>query len=67
MSRLLVAGALVQIAAFALVHGSARELLTVTIATAASLLVAHEVLLEPSLARAAGGLLRATGNVLARR
>lgn len=58
MSFLLAGGALVQIAAFAAFHGSARQLLAVSICIAVALLAAHELLIEPSLVHA--------GRVLAR-
>jgi hypothetical protein len=49
MSYLLVAGGVAQAAIFAFVHGSGHALVAVDIAVAASLVVAHEVLIQPVL------------------
>ena len=53
MSVLLAVGAVLQVAGFAVLHGSSNELLAVGIATAALLLLAHEVLIEPTLVHSA--------------
>jgi O-antigen/teichoic acid export membrane protein len=61
MSYLLLIGAVVQLVGFAFFHDSSRELVAVSIVLAGLLLVAHEVLIEPSLTRATrrlGGLAR---------
>jgi O-antigen/teichoic acid export membrane protein len=55
---LLLAGAGFQVLAFLVVHGSAHQLLAVDVATAALLLVAHEVLTHGTLTRALHELLR---------
>jgi O-antigen/teichoic acid export membrane protein len=49
---LLATGALVQVALFLVVHGSARELLAVDIGVAAALLLGHELLTRGTLVRA---------------
>ena len=51
MSWLLFGGAVAQAAAFLLLHDSPRQLLTVSIVTAAALLVAHEIALDRSATR----------------
>lgn len=53
MSFLLAAGAVVQVIAFAVFHGSGEQLLGVGIGVAVALVVAHEVLIEPTLVRTA--------------
>ena len=53
MSWLLLAGAALEVVGFALFHESARQLLGVSIATAAALLVTHELVIDRSLTRAA--------------
>jgi O-antigen/teichoic acid export membrane protein len=50
-SWLLLAGALAQIALYAIFHASAEQLLTVSIAIAFTLLVAHELLVERTIFR----------------
>ena len=52
MSWFLVAGAICETLGFVLFHGSARELLGVSVVTAITLLVVHEVAFDPSLTRA---------------
>ena len=51
--KLLVVGTAGQIIAFAIFHGSVWQLVTVNAVSAALLLVAHEVLIDPSITRAA--------------
>lgn len=52
MSWLLLGGALAQLAGFAVLHGSPRQLLAVSIATMVALLAAHEAFVERSLTAA---------------
>jgi O-antigen/teichoic acid export membrane protein len=53
-SWLLIAGAVVEAAAFVLFHSSARELIVVSAVTAALLLVAHDLLMGRELMRVVG-------------
>lgn len=52
LSWLLLAGAVVQLGGYALLHDSGRQLLAVSIATMVALLVAHELLVQRSLTSA---------------
>src|SRR5262249_45020249 len=54
MSWLLLAGAVVQLGGYALLHDSGRQLVAVGIVVAIGLLVAHELLIERSLGHAVG-------------
>ena len=58
MSILLAAGAAVQLVGFGIFHDSAGELLAVSISVAAALVLAHELLVEPSLKHTLGALTR---------
>jgi len=58
MSWLLLAGAVLQLAGYALFHDSPRQLLAVSIATMVTLVVAHEVLVERSLTTSIARLAR---------
>ena len=58
MSWLLLAGAVVQLGGYMLLHDSPRQLLAVSIATMAALVVVHEAFLERSLTSAVGRLTR---------
>jgi O-antigen/teichoic acid export membrane protein len=58
MSNLLAGGAVAQVIAFAVLHGSPYQLLAVSICIAAALLVLHELMIEPTLARAIGVVAR---------
>jgi O-antigen/teichoic acid export membrane protein len=51
MSWLLLVGAVAQVTLFAAFHGTARELLWASIVSAAGLIIAHEILVEPTLVR----------------
>jgi O-antigen/teichoic acid export membrane protein len=51
MSWLLAAGAVLQLAAFALLHGSARQIVTVDVVFAAALVLAHEVVADRGVLR----------------
>jgi O-antigen/teichoic acid export membrane protein len=51
MSWLLLIGAVAQVALFAVFHDTARELLWTSIVSAGGLIVAHELVVEPTLAR----------------
>jgi O-antigen/teichoic acid export membrane protein len=53
MSVLLAIGAVLQVIGFAAFHGSPGELLAVGIGAAATLVIAHEVLIEPTLVHSA--------------
>ena len=58
MSWLLLAGAVVQLGGYMVLHGSPRQLLAVSIATMVALVVSHEVLIERSLTSAVARLAR---------
>ncbi len=58
MSWLLLAGSVLQLVGYMLLHDSARQLLAVSIATMLALVVAHEVLIERSLTSAVARLAR---------
>lgn len=51
MSWLLLGGALVQVAAFAAIHGTGRQLIGIDIAVGIALVIAHEVIVDNTLTR----------------
>jgi O-antigen/teichoic acid export membrane protein len=53
MSYLLAAGAIGQLLVFAVFHSSAHEMLVADLAVAVALLLAHELILEPTIVRSA--------------